>query len=325
MPSIKETKTAINAFEGMTCTHEDGEWRVTLKMDHLRERYPNENKEWLTEKQESIAYYTNDADDAISTAELISKQWLQLNNQELKSDHSNDRHISLNIHNTSNAAFLDTGRLEEVARIVSDAGEIVSKNWEGGDEQSFALHDLNGNTVGEIKFTTEKPEKKSESEFQLDLKASFKSPEEVVDCLTKAADKISNGDDDFTIYDLNGNSIGKAVLQPSPSLMNEGVIDMRASIGDVYLADEYSLADGQYRYVIPANDFEPGYHQGQGDAWLVNAKGEPAPGYEDPQTVRETDIRILNNDERAALLDVVEGRVTFEDYESRFEPEGLEP
>ena len=79
------------------------------------------------------------------------------------------------------------------------------------------------------------------------------------------------------------------------------------------------IADGEYRYVIPTNGFEPGYHQGEGDAWLVNAKGEKAPGYEEPQTVRETYIRALNADEREALRDVVEGRVTFEDFERRFD------
>ena len=49
------------------------------------------------------------------------------------------------------------------------------------------------------------------------------------------------------------------------------------------------------------------------------AKGEKAPGYEEPQTVRETSIRALNADEREALRDVVEGRVTFEDFERRFD------
>lgn len=35
--------------------------------------------------------------------------------------------------------------------------------------------------------------------------------------------------------------------------------------------------------------------------------------------MRETSIRALNADEREALRDVVEGRVTFEDFERRFD------
>ena len=35
--------------------------------------------------------------------------------------------------------------------------------------------------------------------------------------------------------------------------------------------------------------------------------------------MRETDFRALKQDERDALREVVEGRVTFEDFERRFE------
>lgn len=139
--------------------------------------------------------------------------------------------------------------------------------------------------------------------------------------LREAAHQITKGNTDFPIYDTNGNHVGDGTIRDLPSLEKEGVIDMSAALGDVYLAeDSYSgIADGEYRYVVPTNGFEPGYHQGEGDAWLVNAKGEKAPGYEEPQTVRETDFRAMQQDEREALRAVVEGRVTFEDFERSFE------
>lgn len=90
--------------------------------------------------------------------------------------------------------------------------------------------------------------------------------------------------------------------------------------GRVYLAEDgwSGIADGEYRFIVTAPDFEPGYGQGEGDVWLVNAKGEIADGYESPQSVRETLFRELNRDEKSDLRAVVEGRVPFEEYERRF-------
>ena len=67
-----------------------------------------------------------------------------------------------------------------------------------------------------------------------------------------------------------------------------------------------SFADGEYRYVVTTPDFEPGYGQGEGDVWLVNAKGEIASGYEEPQSVRETLFRELKTDEKSDLRAVAE-------------------
>ena len=246
------------------------------------------------------------------------------------------RYMELLIENTTNAAFADTGREQEVARIIEEAADKLDDWWGQGDGERHPLRDLNGNTIGNLVLTSEEPphrptvegEVKLSFRCELDNDAYGDDPaHEAAQHLREAAHQITKGNTDFPIYDTNGNHVGDGTIRELPSLEKEGVIDMNAALGDVYLADEgYSgIADGEYRYVVPTNGFEPGYRQGEGDAWLVNAKGEKAPGYEEPQTVRETDFRALKPDERAALRDVIEGRVTFEDFERRFEDDDLAP
>ena len=75
MTSIKETRTAIKVLPGMTAQHADGVWRVTINLYRISERYPNKNWAWCEEKQEEMAYYTTDAEDALVTAKNMSKEW----------------------------------------------------------------------------------------------------------------------------------------------------------------------------------------------------------------------------------------------------------
>lgn len=75
MASIKETRDAIKALPGMTAMHADGEWRVTVNLYRLSERYPDKNTAWCEEKQEAMAYYTDDAEDALMTAKSMSTAW----------------------------------------------------------------------------------------------------------------------------------------------------------------------------------------------------------------------------------------------------------
>ena len=246
------------------------------------------------------------------------------------------RYMELLIENTTNAAFADTGREQEVARIIEEAADKLDDWWGQGDGERHPLRDLNGNTIGNLVLTSEEPphrptvegEVKLSFRCELDNDAYGEDPaHEAAQHLREAAHQITKGNTDFPIYDTNGNHVGDGTIRELPSLEKEGVIDMSAALGDVYLAeDSYSgIADGEYRYVVPTNGFEPGYRQGEGDAWLVNAKGEKAPGYEEPQTVREADFRALKPDERSALRDVIEGRVTFEDFERRFEDDDPAP
>lgn len=48
---------------------------------------------------------------------------------------------------TSTAAFEDTGRGQEAARIVSDAAQLIAEGWSG---KAVNLKDLNGNNVGKL-------------------------------------------------------------------------------------------------------------------------------------------------------------------------------
>jgi hypothetical protein len=123
--------------------------------------------------------------------------------------------------------------------------------------------------------------------------------------------------------DINGNLVGKFEMRDEPSLDKDGVIDMQEALsGDVYSADYAGIADGEYRFLIPTPDFEPGYGQGEGEMWLVNAKGEKSG---DTHTVREVNLQELTRDQKSDLRAVVEGRMSFEDYERRFSDDDPEP
>lgn len=239
------------------------------------------------------------------------------------------RYVVVTIENTSNAAFVDTGREAESARIIRSASDKVSELWADAPADS-PLRDLNGNKVGQLVVLDNEPKlpELPEGGVRIFLECELGNDayrddpvSEVARSLQDAANHIAEGEIAFPIYDLNGNIAGHGITSDPPSLEKDGVIDMRAALSDVYLAEDgYSgIADGEFRYVVPTNGFEPGYHQGEGDAWLVNAKGEKAPGYEEPQTVRETAFRELIADELNALRDVVEGRVPFEDFERQFD------
>lgn len=71
----KETREAIKSLPGMTGRKTDGEWRVTINIYRLSERFPTDNIDQCDERQEAMAYYTTDAEDALSTARAMSATW----------------------------------------------------------------------------------------------------------------------------------------------------------------------------------------------------------------------------------------------------------
>lgn len=251
-------------------------------------------------------------------AEIVAQAVQKMNEEK-------SRYLEVQIGNTANAAFVDLGREQEISRILEAAADRIEEWWGRADNDHYPLHDLNGNKVGQLCLSTDSVSTDAIADGEVRLRVRYdldSEAHEVAQHLRSAASEIMKGRVDFPIYDTHGNHVGDGSIRDLPSLEKEGAIDMREALfSGVYLADGgYSgIADGEYRYVVPTNGFEPGYRQGEGDAWLVNAKGEKAPGYEEPQTVRETDFRELKQDERDALREVVEGRVTFEDFERRFE------
>lgn len=73
--TVKATRDAIKALPGMTAVRIDGEWRVTINLYRLSERFPNRKTAWCERKQEAMAYYTNDEQDALDTARAMSARW----------------------------------------------------------------------------------------------------------------------------------------------------------------------------------------------------------------------------------------------------------
>lgn len=242
--------------------------------------------------------------------------------------------VVLNITETGNAAFADVGRDQEIARIIEEAATKIADS-DSVEDTRFFLRDTNGNKVGKVEHTTAIPTGEPEDgtvRLAVELgNAAFEDGPagEVARILREAAGKVREGEHVFAMRDYNGNLVGKFEFREEASLEKGGVVDMNAALnsGRVYLGEDgYSgIADGEYRYVVTTPDFEPGYGQGEGEVWLVNAKGEVASGYEEPQSVREVMFRELNRDEKSELRAVAEGRVAFEDFERKFSGDDCEP
>jgi hypothetical protein len=262
--------------------------------------------------------------------ELESDFWEKYVPEPAASADDRSGYVVLSITETGNAAFVDVGRDYEMARIIEGAAASVGSASDVADVDFF-LRDINGNTVGKVEYTETVPTgEPDEGTVRLSVdtgNAAFEgsATEEVARILREAADKVKDGEHIFVLRDYNGNTVGKFEYREEPSLEKDGVIDMNEALnsGRVYLGEDgfSGIADGEYRYVVTTADFEPGYGQGEGEVWLVNAKGEIAAGYEEPQLVRETLFRELKRDEKSDLRAVAEGRVSFEDFERRFSGE----
>lgn len=242
----------------------------------------------------------------------------------------------LEIDNTGHAAFVDIGREEEVGRIIDDAADKVAAVIDLSKMEAISLRDTNGNKVGEVRFAMDTPDgEQDENSVRLAIRLDNMAFEqdatgEVTRILREAVNKVRDREHSFALRDVNGNTVGQFEMRGELSLDNGQRIDMARALdeGKVYWADDsgmMALAEGEYRFVVTAGDFEPGYGQGEGEAWLVNAKGEKAPSYDEPQSVRESDFRELKSGEKIALRDVVSGKLSFEEFEARFSDDDPTP
>lgn len=252
-------------------------------------------------------------------------------------------YIVLRIEETGNAAFVDGGgREHEIARILDDAAQKVRLAKEAGypDPDGIKLFDLNGNKVGHIAVIGMKPVDMNPSgdpppgtvRLVLDntgeaLTSTPEGVDRMVRLLRLAATGIREGASGFPLMlDENGRrkEYGEvAYAAPESKLQNDGRINLSGHFFNdgVRKADGgYSgIAEGEFRYVVGAGDFEFGYGLDAGPVYLVNAKGEVADGYEDgDKIVRETYTSILAKDELAALRAVTGGSLSFADFEKRF-------
>jgi len=238
-------------------------------------------------------------------------------------------HVVVVIETTDNAAFIDVGRDQEVARIFDELSWKVEDTPDLSDD-SITLRDVNGNVVGELSYERNPPNGAvADGAVRLVIatqSAAFVEgvSKEVARLIGVAAEKIRDGDKSFKLLDANGNAVGSVELRDPPSLEKDGRIDMAMALGDrkVFWADDsgmMALAEGEYRFVGTSGDFTPGYGEGEGPVWLVNANGEKAPSYDDPQVVRELEFRALTKDEGELLRQVIDGSLSFEEFEARFD------
>lgn len=261
MATIKATRDAIKALPGMTALYNDGEWRVTVNLYRLSERYPDKDTKWCEKKQEDMAYYTDDADDALSTARDMSRRWMAevdavdglINAVAAEGGFFHNRYMAVSIENTRNAAFADTGREREVARMLEAAADKMDDWWTLGGDQQHPLRDVNGNTVGHLELTAQHPVDWWRGEFSLlvTCKEDAEDPaHEAAQHLREAAMLVARGAGELSIFDGNGNRVGTGELKTLPSLERDGVIDMKAALseGKVYLAEDgfSGLAEGEY-------------------------------------------------------------------------------
>lgn len=244
---------------------------------------------------------------------------------------TNDGYIVLNIDSISNAAFEHPGCDQEVARILREAADRFDSDT-SRHRGNFALIDANGNHVGECSHISSLPTKPTpENAIRLTIalgNAAFEgsgTSAEISRILQEAAFQIEDGKHSFSVRDINGNAVGQFEFHKEASPEQNGIVDMKAALraGRVYIAEDgYSgIADGQYRYVVTTPKFTPGYHQGGGDAWLVNAKGEQPSAADGPMHVRESNIRELKRDDTSLLDGVIKGTLSFEDLERYYSPE----
>lgn len=112
---------------------------------------------------------------------------------------------------TSNAAFDDGYKELESSRIVSEAADKVES-----DQFDFKLRDINGNTVGRLEETDDEPDLEPGSNYIVlgiaTDNAAFEDNGKGRECariLREAATKMRDGDLDFKLRDINGNTVGR--------------------------------------------------------------------------------------------------------------------
>lgn len=116
---------------------------------------------------------------------------------------------------TENAAFVDKSKEHEVARILDSAAKLVAS----GLDRPMPLQDINGNTVGVVVegegsdfYAANNFENANHILLSMDTdNAAFEYDRdgECARIIKEAAGKVRNGDFDFKLRDVNGNSVGK--------------------------------------------------------------------------------------------------------------------
>lgn len=225
------------------------------------------------------------------------------------------------INNTSNTAFFDLGRDNEIARIIDDAASKVAQEASLHGIR-FLLEDVNGNGVGDVRHVTElsaHPTVNGKVHFAIKLDdISGSLGEGAAHILNRIADQVRNGNHNFSIHGPTGELVSKFEFREDTSLDKYCSVDVGAALkaGLVFQSDATpnGIAEGEYRFVIKTRD-TPVIKPGEVLVWLVNAKGDKAPGFESRQFVPESKVHELDAVAKSALQDVIDGHVTFDEFE----------
>jgi hypothetical protein len=253
--------------------------------------------------------------------------------------------IVLSITETGNAAFIDGGREFEIARILDTLAETVSavrasvETREGKEAQrsaldGFPLFDLNGNKVGAMAVTRVAPTGDvPPGVLRLVIDKDHDVPgmpgtlERTARLLALAASGVREGQREFPLVlvgnDGSRHEFGNTTFAIPESWQSHDRIDLSdyLSRNAVRKAEGGygGIAEGEFRYVVGAGDFEFGYELDAGPVYLVSAIGEVADGYENgDKIVRETYTCDLPRDEREALQKVAKGTLALDEFERMY-------
>jgi len=321
LPEHQEEALAV--FRDM---HKD-DWREELSSQWMQAKYPNLSADHAASLQQ-----LRNEQGPIWLSEMIDEPVDPANGAKPRG------YLVVEIDNTANAAFVDAGREFEIGRIVGEAAQSVlnySDEVVAGINQSEridrVLLDTNGNSVGSLKHTDTAPSDPEPGTVMLLLNLKEQHFEEdaaqrVSMAFSEASARLAQGEQGFSLYSDMGGPIGTVQYKAEPSLAKDGQLDMNSALkeGRVYLADDstFGIADGEYRYVVP--EFDVGYHIEAGNAFLVNARGEVADGWESGQEVRESSLSALPSEHRESLVAVAAGKKSLDDHEQTFN-EDYEP
>lgn len=125
---------------------------------------------------------------------------------------------------TNNAAFEDGYKELESSRIISEAADKVES-----DQFDFKLRDINGNIVGRLEETDGEPDLEPGNNYIVlgiaTDNAAFEDNGKGRECariLREAATKMRDGDLDFKLRDINGNTVGR--VEQMTGIISEDVV-----------------------------------------------------------------------------------------------------
>jgi len=237
-----------------------------------------------------------------------------------------DTFLHIAITDTGNAAFVEVGRANELARMLIELAESIEHTFEDARHLSSInrpLMDNNGNTVGRISGGTTRPVVTTAPQtFSLVVHypdADVVAPYDIARQLEAVATLVEA---DATTINVSGEGftmVGEFTPAASLALTN-GQLNMALMIAErrVHLVDDgtFGLSDENKRYAVCIGDYEVGYDRCAGEIHVVDASGQ-AIGGDDPEIfeVRDQELSSLSREEHDSILAVATGFKTLLDHD----------